>query len=268
MGLESVGATPIRGRNQLPLLFSAFIGGNLTLITVVLSINQLVLSRQLEAPGTLRRQLQDMAEFRDDAAEVSDRQVMPPLPPDFMHQLRQTAQRQAKTLEKRRPSQVDLQSQSELRDFVAKLNKDFEEISSLLEQPGVHPFHALTAVLDTDIGLRIHQARRLKALYHEEFPEEVREEFAELITVLELIDVSRDYFKTIFMQRELSYLSRVLLYVGFPAELVATVMFLVFDTSTGSAASPLLAPVVVPAAISISFAPSRYCSRSFSVSRR
>lgn len=50
--LEILGVTVVQGPTALFYLFGGFIGGNLTLITIVLSINQLVLSRQFQALET------------------------------------------------------------------------------------------------------------------------------------------------------------------------------------------------------------------------
>lgn len=255
VSITAIGVPAVRDKNPLQLLFSAFIGGNLTLITIILSINQLVLSRQLETPGEVRNQTKKTAEFRRDAATATERRVMPALPPDFMSELVQGVQQQLQTLEEHRMPHLSEQSEGDLDDLLTTLENELDQISALLNQSDTQPFHVLTATLNADMGLWIQATRRFQALHHEELSEEFRETLDEFVSGLELIDVSREYFKTLFMQHELSYLSRVLLYVGIPAELVATGMLIVFSASSDPISFPLLAPAVVPVAVTINFAP-------------
>lgn len=253
--LEIAGITAIREPTPLFYVFSAFIGGNLTLITVVLSINQLVLSRQLEAPGKLQEQLRTTAEFRRRAAETTNGSAMPVLPPDFLHQLLRATREDAETLEETGTVSGDDSLDAELQGLTTTIVNDITEISALLEESGTGPFHALSTTLNTDFGHRIHRARRMEVRRREDLPEQAQKALDELVTNLELLDVTRKYFKTLFMQKELSYLSRLLLYVGIPAEVTATVVLLTLATGTGSIPAPIVAPVVVPLAVTVSFAP-------------
>ena len=51
---EWTGLIPLTDTMPMFYLFSSLIGGNLTLITVVVSINQLLLSREFSSPGELQ----------------------------------------------------------------------------------------------------------------------------------------------------------------------------------------------------------------------
>jgi hypothetical protein len=70
----------------IPLFYmsSAIIGGNFTLLTIVISINQLVISQQLSAPGELREQIENATDYRDAAAETVREDVPPPTPAAFL----------------------------------------------------------------------------------------------------------------------------------------------------------------------------------------
>jgi hypothetical protein len=50
-------------------VLSSLISGNLTLITVVVSINQLLLSREMSSPGELESQIQNVIEYRKDVED-------------------------------------------------------------------------------------------------------------------------------------------------------------------------------------------------------
>lgn len=64
VGPFAVGAVPLLNVQSLFYVFSALLGGNVTLITVVVSINQLLLSHELKDPGELRSQIDEVIEYR------------------------------------------------------------------------------------------------------------------------------------------------------------------------------------------------------------
>lgn len=73
-------------RNISPLFYlaSALIGGNITLITVVVAINQVILSQELESPGSLRDEIERTADYQQEAL---DQPTPPTEPADFLQQL-------------------------------------------------------------------------------------------------------------------------------------------------------------------------------------
>lgn len=60
---------PLRRVQPFFYLFSGLLGGNITLVTVVVAINQLLLSRELNRPGDLRSQIEATVEFRQDVGD-------------------------------------------------------------------------------------------------------------------------------------------------------------------------------------------------------
>lgn len=249
------GVTSVRSTDPLFYLFSAFLGGNFTLIAIVISINQLVLSRQLDTPGGLRTQFQNMAEFRQAAASATDSAVMPILPPAFMYELVDGLAQDSDTLTDSISEVSDDELRTELRSLADGLRAEVTDIAALIDESGTSPFHALAVTLDMNLGLRMQQVQHLQSKPPLTLPEETREALDGLVERLELLDVSRGYFKTLFMQMQLSKLTRFLLYVGIPAEIAATVALL----SLGAAPESMLRwwhlfPVV-PAMVTLCFAP-------------
>lgn len=254
-GLALLGLTTVRSTAPLFYLFGAFIGGNFTLIAIVISINQLVLSRQLSTPGELRTQFRDMATFRQAAASATGQVPMPILPPSFTQTLLAALEEDTRTLEDSVSGVTDDAVRTELHDLATDLREDLTEISALLDESEASPFHALSATLDMNLGRRLQQAQSLRSRPREAVSEQTREALDGLVDHLELLDVSREYFKTLFMQMELSYLTRALLYVGVPAELTATLALLSLGAAPGSTVPRVLQFPVVPAAITLSLAP-------------
>ena len=96
--LLAVGLFPSSPGDPLYLLFSAFLGGNITLITVVIAINQLVFSRELGSPGDLEQRTRNAVEYRDQVQEVMDRAVSPVMPGSFLLVLHENLDTRAETL--------------------------------------------------------------------------------------------------------------------------------------------------------------------------
>lgn len=69
----------LRSEQMQPLfyLYSALTGGSFTLITIVLSINQLAIPQQLDEPGGLREEIQDANAYRESALETLDQEMTP-----------------------------------------------------------------------------------------------------------------------------------------------------------------------------------------------
>ena len=58
-------------------LFASLIGGNVTLITVVISINQLIISRQFSSPGELESDIRRVIAYRLAVADLIDTTISP-----------------------------------------------------------------------------------------------------------------------------------------------------------------------------------------------
>lgn len=254
-GLAVAGVTAVRSTDPLFYLFGAFLGGNFTLIAIVISINQLVLSRQLDTPGGLRTQFQNMAEFRQAASSATDRAVMPILPPAFMHELVDAIAQDSDTLMDSISGASDDELRTEVQRLADGLRAEVTDISALIDESGTSPFHALSATLDMNLGLRLQQAQSLQSKPPQALPEETRDALDRLVDHLELLDVSRGYFKTLFMQMQLSQLTRFLLYIGIPAEIAATVALLSLGAAPESTLMWLQPFPVVPAIVALCFAP-------------
>lgn len=255
VALEVFGLTVVQGPTALFYLFSAFIGGNLTLITIVISINQLVLARQFQSPGDLQSQLSAMDEYRQEVADLVDRFVMSVFPPEFLQQLLQSARQQAWDLD---DSVSDLpadQAHDEVRNLVTALLADIDHVMTLLDDSEGTPFHALSTMLTTNIGPQIQRTRHVRAIHRADLSNQTLQALDSLVDHLRLLDITREYFKTIFIQKELAYFSRILFYVGITTVFIDTIGLLWSPGGISVITPSILPPGVVLVAVTVSFAP-------------
>lgn len=253
-GVMLVDSGPLRQPSPLFYVFGGLIGGNLTLITVVISINQLVLSRELGAPGKIQQQMQDMNEYRDEVAEATNRQVLPYLPPDFLSLLLETTRQRAQAIPET-VEQTDEQIQTEVAALVTVITDHVDHVSRLLDQGDIRPFRALSEALNANNAAYIHDAERIRTTHGSVLPTAANERLEELTGALRKLEVAREYFKTLFLQEELALLSRVLLYVGIPAEVGSVSILVLFATTPAGGLPTRGIPFLAPIVITIGFVP-------------
>lgn len=254
--LELTGIASMQHVDATFYLLGGLVSGNATLIGLVISINQVVVSRQLGSPGELREQINNVTEYRESVLAEPDVDVVPVTPSDFLKVLLQTSRRQVQRLGGYVTEEANEETREEIDEFVSGLTAHIDEMTHLLEQSGIGTFNTLAATLTTNYAQRIYQARSIKANYGEDLSEEAIEGLEDAVAQLQQIDVARQYFKTLYTQTELAYLSRVLLYTGICSELLLVITLLIFTTTESSGVLPAGFPhIAVPIVTGLGLAP-------------
>ncbi|WP_435178225.1 hypothetical protein [Halorussus sp. AFM4] len=248
------GFVAVRSASPIYFLFGSLLTGDLTLVTVVLSINQLVLSRELGAPGTLSERIQGAVDYCDEVAESTGASVTPKTPARFLRFLHGEVESRTHSVEEVAAGVADDALRERLDDLTTSLFEDVALVNRTLEaDEGI--FTVVSATIATNHSDQLRTISGIRAECADSLTEELDDLLDDLEDHLLQIDVARSYFKTVYVQKELAYLSRVLLYVGVPA-IVASGLALVFYNAVGPAPVPSFVPyVVVAAAVTLGFAP-------------
>lgn len=217
--------------NITPLFYftSALIGGNITLVTVVVAINQVILSQELESPGSLRDEIERTADYRQEALD----QTAPPTnPADFVQQLLQKTHDHAESLEELLSDATGCTNDQFLPELAEQCDRCHDQIDPSSK--------SLSSVIVPLLGINyadyIHYCYRLQSNHEDEDDEELMSTLDELTSGLEDLDIARQYFTTAFMKEELATLSRLLVYIAIVA--VAAPIALLYQLATYSGASP------------------------------
>ncbi|GAA0663812.1 hypothetical protein [Natronoarchaeum mannanilyticum] len=248
--LVVAGVVPPTNADAMLYLFSAFVGGNFTLITVVLSINQLVLSQQLQAPDEIRSEIEATIEYRRDVEDVTGVDVLPVVPRAFLRQLLESTRQHAQALGGlvARTGRPDLER--DVDDVVEAVTASADRADELLrgesgdkeiesgrrgadDPSGMGIFAVLAVLLSTNYAGQLRDAARIRAEHGEALREPESVAIDELTDALRGLDVARQYFRTIYVQEELARLSRILLYVGIPAIVAAGLLLPVYRPPGG-----------------------------------
>lgn len=225
-GIEILG--PISDSRPAFYAMSGLIAGNLALISIVIAIDQLVLSRELVTPGERLGTIEDVAEFRERVAETTGQDALPIRAPMFLDVVLTS------TLEVARGIDTDVtglddRNRRRLEDLIDELVEAVEAVDTVVESEEVRPFEALVRALYVDYGTHLRTIDRLRN--GGSLPSSIDHRLSVLHDHLVLIDVSRQYFRTLYIQRELPRISRMLLYVGGPAELLLVGVLFAFMTT-------------------------------------
>ena len=252
--LELAGLVPLRGSQGLFYLFGGLVSGNLTLVTVVVSINQLLLGQELHTPGELRSQIGNVIEYRRDVEDAAGR-VAPVEPLAFLRVLFENTRQEAQRLGGLTFDGTPPEEHERIQEIVDDVTEHMDRIDGLLDESTTSTFDVLSVTLATNYAREINRIRRLRATHGDALSEPIMDSLDRLVDRFQDVDVARQYFKSIYLQEELSSLSRVLLYAGGIAELAAASLLLSFTASSGS---PLPRPAllaVLPVAVAVGFLP-------------
>jgi hypothetical protein len=254
-GVVLTGLAPLTERTPILFLLFALIGGNFTLIAIVVSISQFVLSRHLESPGEIREQMQEIVGYRQEVGELTEERVLPVTPSGFFLLLFRSIQRDVRTLESREWVSDDDALRDEIEELMTDLADHAEYVIELLEGRDDGIRYALFATLNRNYSGYFYHAYRLRAEYDQTLSEAVADTLTGLERHIEQIDVARRYLKTVLIQSELSSLTRLLLYIGPPVQIVSVVLMLLFTATESSLVSRPVLAVVIPIVVTAGFAP-------------
>ncbi|MFC6767727.1 hypothetical protein [Natrinema soli] len=237
VAVSQVGLTPLRvivaSSNGTFWIFSAFIGAIITGTSIVVTINQLVLSQELGAVGDQRERMEEAMSFRRDTEDKLEEDVTPPEPAGFLYELVDGIEDEATDFESAVAGDTDLSDelQERIRDYADEVTGNARTVKSNLEGAQFGTFEVIWNALDFNYSRKIYDARQIRADHGEELSDEADEEIDEMITVLKLFGPAREHFKTLYFQWELINLSRALLYVAVPALTVMGLMLMYVDAN-------------------------------------
>ena len=257
--------------NRLMWLLSGLVGGLLSLVTLVLTVNQLVLSQQFDSIGGLNDRLEQMIDFREQAEGTTETDVMPVQPGEFIADLLAALSDRAQELGEDASEYDDDQLSDEIDQYVTDLTEQTNQVHGEVENlEGT--FAVLLAILDYNNSRHFYTARRLRTTYADSHSDATKTALDEIQELLKQINTTRQYFKTVYLQRELSELSRMTVYTGIIATMIASVMILTYRDIMTARINPTLyycylsgALVVIQSPLAVLFS---YGVRTATISRK
>lgn len=218
-------------QDPVDTVFQGLISAVITGVTLVLTINQLILSQELGPIEDHRDRMQGALNFRQDIEEATGLAVAPSQPAVFLCALLEATRRKAIALGDTVDDAVAEDVRLEIENYADDISADAETVRDRLEDAQFGQRRFLRAILQFNYSLKIHDGRRIQNVYSAEdsLPDDTDEALDELLEVMQFFAPMRQYMKNLHFQWALIDLSRAILYAAVPALLVTFVMILFFD---------------------------------------
>ena len=225
--------TPALGGDRMRWLFNGLVNGLLSLITLVLTINQLIISRQLGSPRDLYDRLDDRISFHEEAEGQIDSVITPSQPGGFIEVLLRALRGRAHALANASGTHdPDGRVQDFIDEYTETIYEQTDQLATTLESTSFE-MGGLLAIIDYDDTWQFHMTRRLETIHWNSLTDDEQASVKEIGELLRQIETARQYFKTLYIQRELAQMSRQIVYVGTVAILVASATLLFYGEGWG-----------------------------------
>lgn len=235
-------------------LFQALTTSLITGVTIVVTINQLVLSQEIGAVVDQRSRMEGSLKFRSDLEVLLDEPMVPAGPADIFQRLADAVEEGARRFEEEAiAAGVE---EPEITAFVGRILERTDYIDEQLEDATFGRYDVLSPVLGFDYSAHIAEADQISGAYGSELGLDARATLTGLTRRLKFFGLAREHFKTLYFQWELVDLSRSVLYLFVPALIVSMSMMVFLDPQAvpagGGPIDGLLLLVALATAISLS----------------
>ena len=227
--------------------FQAFIGATVTGVTLVLTLNQLVLSQELGAVDDQYDRMEGALDYREDVGDLLG-ETPPAEPSAFLCALIEAIGDRAEALDAAAGDDEAVQR------VVDSTVENADAVVERLEGADFGEFDVVRTSLDFNYSWKLYATNRLKG---EDRSEETRAALEDLSEALSLYGPAREHFKTLYFQSELISLSRTVLYVSIPSLVSSAVVVLLFDVENypGTVLGLDVGVLIVAAATAVAVAP-------------
>lgn len=251
-----LGFIPLQAETPILFLLFALITANFTLISIITSLSQFLLGRELESPNEIRTEMAETISYREDISKNIDQSVIPVKPNIFFLFLFTNVHDELEALEQLSSQARTKRARDELEELISEFQIQIDHIVDLLEHPASELKHALFASVNANYENHAHQAWHLQMEHSDEFTDQVTQQLNQLSEKLEHVVIATRMFQTTFIESEVAKLSRFLLYVGLPVQLSSVIAMLLY---TAPASVPLVPSatltVLIPAVLIAGFVP-------------
>lgn len=252
-GLAKFGLITFQPASTVSTMFaSGIVSGVFSLITITLTVNQMILSRVFGTINGLTDRIDGSLDFRHTVEDIAEQPSSPNQPDEFLVLIGETLRERAQAFEDEL-GETDRELQNELDEYLSDIyayadriedvegTKDTLKIVSTLLGPAYA--HNLTA---TD---------RLRRKYDDELSESVQTELDAILDLFKSVAVARQFFKTIAIQQDLAQLSRMLAYIGVPVLLATFYVTTTYTTIPSTTVAQPLLSLIVSLGIAVIFIP-------------
>lgn len=254
VGLGLAGVVGVTESGPVTSAFASAFTSVFTLVTITVSINQLVLSRVIGSPGHIRDRVESVRRFREDAAELNSRVATTPSDPvGFLSVVTRAVREQALHLrETYGPHGPERRHQvTELTGTLVDLT---EHVDRRAGRDSTGLYELLSPILNNSYSTHLNALQYVES-ETDGLSSEERQTIGDLADALDVLNLTRHYFKTLYIHEELAMVSRRLLLTGFPAGIVCVATILAYSGGLAGMVGSTTLLIIVSAAVTVVFVP-------------
>ncbi|MDF9745404.1 hypothetical protein [Natrinema salsiterrestre] len=266
----------VRESRFVTTMFSTMIAGLFSFIPIVVAVNQLIVSRLFGTPDRLTDRIDGVQAFRTRVESQTEGDgISPTDPAPFLARLAGTLGSRADELatetgcadrttdggsersrvETTRSDGTPISALESVCRFAERTREHTGALSSRLTGETTSVFAVVSPTIDHDYAGAANEARRLERRFDEELSDRAASLLSELRELFVTADATRQYFTTIYLQRELARLSRLITYSGTGAILLSTLVIMIYASGYPPVAFEGWLLVLVSVALAIAFSP-------------
>lgn len=212
-------------------LFNTLLSGTILLVSVVVSINSIVLSQDLTALDTQRNRVEGAMDFQEEVETVTGVDTCPAEPAAYLRLMLESVLERTDELRELQSERPDEKHHDEIHSYVHFLEGYTRLVDEEMADADPGSIQVLIVGLNYDYAGALHATRKLKTEFGDTLTDEERETLDHLGEVLKLFSVGHEYFKSLFYMREFGKLSKSLLYVALPV--IVMISYVLLAVSAG-----------------------------------
>lgn len=209
-------------------LLNSLLSGIILLVSIVVSINSIVLSYDITSVGSQEERIQEAMNLRKRIGRISEMDESPTDPDAFLEVMAEIISQRSRELA-RTVEETDGEFSEAVDEHVEAITETIGDVNETLDHVSGAEFGVLWKGLTIDYGRHMDRSNRIRTTYQEGLAEDAEEKFDDLMEVLELFATGKEYFKTLYYSQEVSELSRTLLVISLPAILVTATTILAIN---------------------------------------
>jgi hypothetical protein len=217
--------------NAAKTLFSSLLSGAILLVSVVVSINSVVLSQEMTDLEDQQMRIDASMDYHREIEGFIEAEIAPARPADFLSAVLYALSNQVAALTEAAAESSNDEFRADVEEFADNVAEEIEDARATLSEARMGSFKVLLAGLKYNYSGELHAARGLRHKHGDDLSEETQDAIDELISTLKHVGTGREYFKSLYYKRELAYLSSRLLFVSLPVIVFTSYVILALDAA-------------------------------------
>ncbi|WP_232688741.1 hypothetical protein [Halobacterium zhouii] len=212
-------------------LFSSLLSGAILLVSIVVSINSVVLSQEMTDLEDQEQRITASLDYHRRIEGFIQADITPARPADFLQAVMYAVATQVYDLEVIAQDSDNEAFRAEVEEFADYVARDLRQSRSTLGTAKFGTFKVLLAGLNYNYSGQLQAARSLKNKHEGTLSDEAEAQVDEIIDTIKSMGTGREYFKSLYYKRELAHLSTRLLYVSLPVIVFTSYVMLALDAA-------------------------------------